>query len=171
MIFLSTTLTNIHFFILLRYDGKYMTDASTHAKTILIKLSGEALSRGGAKYSEEVLRQVADHISELLRGGARIALVVGAGNLFRGRDLAGSLGIERATGDYIGMLATVQNALVLRDYFESRGLGARILSSIAMPQITEPYIPARGKRHMDKERASVRRTSPPTRPPHSAHLR
>ncbi|MCI0533219.1 UMP kinase, partial [bacterium] len=74
--------------------------------SIVIKLSGEGLSGGGEKYAKETLEAIANQISELLKNGTQIALVVGGGNLFRGGDLAGDIGIERPTADYIGMLAT-----------------------------------------------------------------
>lgn len=123
--------------------------------SIVIKLSGEGLSGGGEKYAKETLEAIANQISELLKNGTQIALVVGGGNLFRGGDLAGDIGIERPTADYIGMLATVQNALVLRDYFESRGIITRVLSAISMPQVCEGYIPKRAERHMAKGRVVI----------------
>jgi len=91
-------------------------------KKILIKLSGGALSNGSEKYTESVLKATAEQIKEVQDAGYEVALVVGGGNLFRGVELAGNVGIRRSTGDYIGMLATVQNALAVRDYFESQGL-------------------------------------------------
>jgi len=122
---------------------------------ILIKLSGEGLSDGSSKYSEQILNEIADKIKILLNKNYKIAMVVGGGNLFRGADLSGKLSIERPTGDYIGMLATVQNALVLRDFFEAQGIQTRISSAITMTQITEPYIPKRAERHMDKGRVVI----------------
>lgn len=125
-------------------------------KKIVIKLSGEALSGGSReKYSEEVVRSVADQILELRARGVQIAMVVGGGNLFRGRELTGTLSIERATADYIGMLATVQNALVLRDYFESRGIETRVSSAIAMRQVCEEFIPKRAERNLEKGRVVI----------------
>lgn len=123
--------------------------------TLLIKLSGGALGSETEKYSEDTLRAIANHIKELLSQGHRLSLVVGGGNLFRGRDLAGKLAVEQATADYIGMLATVQNALVLRDYFESCGIPTRVSSAISMPQICENYIPQKAQRHMDKGRVVI----------------
>lgn len=125
---------------------------------LLIKLSGESL-RGGedrtAKYDEPTLGQIAGEIKALQGSGHEIALVVGGGNLFRGQELSGTLAIERPTADYIGMLATVQNALVLRDYFESKGIETRVSSAINMPQICEGYIPKRALRHMEKGRVVI----------------
>lgn len=122
---------------------------------ILIKLSGEALSKNGEKYSEEVLSSIADKIKILQEKKYKIALVVGGGNLFRGAELSGNLSIERPTADYIGMLATVQNALVLRDFFEAQGIATRVSSAITMSQIAEAYIPKRAERHLDKGRVVI----------------
>ncbi|MBI2120597.1 MAG: UMP kinase [Parcubacteria group bacterium] len=125
-------------------------------KKIVIKLSGEALAGNSpGKYSEEVLRNIADQILELRAKNIQVAIVVGGGNLFRGRELTGVLSIERATADYIGMLATVQNALVLRDYFESRGIETRVSSAIAMRQVCEEFIPKRAERNLEKGRVVI----------------
>jgi uridylate kinase len=125
-------------------------------KKIIIKLSGEALSGNSReKYSEKVLRNIADQMLQLRAKNMQIAIVIGGGNLFRGRELAGILSIGRATADYIGMLATVQNALVLRDYFESRGIETRISSAIAMRQVCEEFIPKRAQRNLEKGRVVI----------------
>ncbi len=125
------------------------------SKKILIKLSGGALSNGEEKYTESVLKETADQIKEVQDAGYEVALVVGGGNLFRGAELAGNVGIRRSTGDYIGMLATVQNALAVRDYFESQGLVVRVSSAISMPQVCEPYLPQRARRHLAKGRIVI----------------
>jgi uridylate kinase len=122
---------------------------------IVIKLSGESLGKDNVKYFEPVLKSIAVQIKKLHAKKHKVCLVVGGGNLFRGRDLAGKLSIDRPTADYIGMLATVQNALVLRDYFESCGIATRVSSAIAMPQICESYIPKRSLRHLEKGRVVV----------------
>ena len=122
---------------------------------IVIKLSGEGLGKKEVKFDEAVIKDIASHIGSLQEKGHSIALVVGGGNLFRGRELTGVLGIESATADYIGMLATVQNALVLRDYFISREIDTRVASSITMPKVCESYIPLRVKRHMEKGRVVI----------------
>ena len=124
-------------------------------KKVLIKLSGGALSDGTEKYTEKVLNETAKKIKNIQDKGYELALVVGGGNLFRGRELSGALSIRRPTADYIGMLATVQNALVLRDYFESQGLVVRVISAISMPQICEPYLPQRVRRHLAKGRVVI----------------
>jgi len=122
---------------------------------MLIKLSGEALSDGENKYSEDVLSDVAKKIKALLEQDKQICLVVGGGNLFRGAELSGNLDIKRPTADYIGMIATVQNALVVRDYFHGQGVDARVLSAISMNQVCEPYVPGRAIRHMQKGRVVI----------------
>jgi uridylate kinase len=126
---------------------------------LLIKLSGESLSNGKnsthGQYDEPTLENIVGGIKFLQEKGHSIALVVGGGNLFRGNELTGKLAIERATADYVGMLATVQNALVLRDYFKSKGVATRVLSAISMPQICEGYIPKRAERHLDKGRVVI----------------
>ena len=122
---------------------------------MLIKLSGEALSDGNAKYSDAVLAGIVENIKKLTADGTQLSLVIGGGNLFRGAELSGKLHIERPTADYIGMLATVQNALVLRDHFNSQGIDARVMSAIAMNQVCEPYVPGRAIRHMEKGRVNI----------------
>ncbi len=124
-------------------------------KKILIKLSGGALSNGTEKYTESILKETARQIKEVQESGFEVALVVGGGNLFRGAELAGNVGIKRPTGDYIGMLATVQNALAVRDFFESQGLVVRVSSAISMPQICESYMPQRARRHLAKGRIVI----------------
>ena len=122
---------------------------------LLIKISGEGLSKDDEKYTESVLESISEQIKALLAEGHKISMVVGGGNLFRGRDLSGTLNINRSTADYIGMLATVQNALVVRDFFEGKGIATRVSSAIAMPQVCEEYIPKRIVRHMEKGRVVI----------------
>lgn len=126
---------------------------------LLIKLSGESLSgsaKGGDReYSVPTLHAIATSIKSLQKAKHELALVVGGGNLFRGQTLTEKLSIERPTADYIGMLAIVQNALVLRDYFQTQGIQTRVSSAIAMPQICEGYIPKRALRHMEKGRVII----------------
>lgn len=126
---------------------------------IVIKLSGESL-RGtahelGKQYDEPTLERIASDIKTLQKAGHQVALVVGGGNLFRGLELTHELNIDRATGDYIGMLATVQNALVLRDYFEKKGIETRVTSALSMMQICELYAPKRVLRHLEKGRVVI----------------
>ncbi len=126
---------------------------------LLIKLSGESLcgpdGKGSQQYHEPTLERIAGQIKPLLEAGHRLLLVVGGGNLFRGQSLTKELAIDRPTADYIGMLATVQNALVLRDYFETKGIETRVSSAITMPQICEGYIPKRAERHLEKGRVVI----------------
>lgn len=126
---------------------------------LLIKLSGESLSgphhEAGREYHEPTLDAIVGQIKALLSAKHELALVIGGGNLFRGSELIGKLAIERGTADYIGMLATVQNALVVRDYFESKGIETRVSSAIDMPQICEGYMPRRVLRHMEKGRVII----------------
>ena len=124
-------------------------------KKILIKLSGEALSNGGSDYKQETLIDIANQVKALVEEGTQVALVVGGGNLFRGKELIEKVAVERPTADYIGMLAIVQNALVLRDFFESQNLETRVSSAISMRQVCEPYIPKRVERHLEKGRVVI----------------
>jgi uridylate kinase len=122
---------------------------------ILIKLSGEALANGGSNYKEEVLKEIGNSVKSLIDSGTSVALVVGGGNLFRGKELIEKVEVARPTADYIGMLAIVQNALVLRDYFESMDIQTRVISSITMQQVCEPYLPKRVERHLEKGRVVI----------------
>jgi len=121
-------------------------------RRILLKLSGEAL--GGQRdegIDFEVVRTVASQVKRVHDMGVEIALVVGGGNIFRGRAIA-ERGFDRATGDYMGMLGTVINALALQDGLEKLGLPARTMSAIQMNQVAEPYIRRRAVRHLEKGR-------------------
>lgn len=122
---------------------------------ILIKLSGEALANGGSNYREDVLADITTQVSKLIKAGHQVALVPGGGNLFRGKELIEQVNVKRPTADYIGMLAIVQNSLVLRDYFESQGTQARVSSAISMQRVCEPYIPLRVERHLEKGRVVI----------------
>ncbi len=122
---------------------------------LVIKLSGESLRGNPEHYNQETLAAIVSHIRTLHSHGHQVALVVGGGNLFRGAELIRELAIERGTADYVGMLATVQNGLILRDYFETQGIVTRVSSAIAMPQICEGYMPKRAIRHMEKGRVVI----------------
>ena len=124
-------------------------------KKILIKLSGEALSHGGSEYNQKVLEDVAGQVKKLIAEKTQVALVLGGGNLFRGKELIERIEVERPTADYIGMLAIVQNGLVLRDFFQSRKIDTRVISAITMGQVCEPYIPKRALRHLEKGRVII----------------
>jgi len=121
----------------------------------LLKLSGEALL-GERKYGidPEIARRIAGEAAEAHREGTQVAIVVGGGNIFRGLAAA-SRGMDRATADYMGMLATVMNGLALQDALEQAGAPTRVMSAIAMNEICEPYIKRRAVRHLEKGRVVV----------------
>jgi uridylate kinase len=122
---------------------------------ILLKLSGEAL--GGSKdygVDFEVVRKIAHQVRTVHEMGVQVALVVGGGNIFRGREVAHQ-GFDRATGDYMGMLGTVINALALQDALEKLGLEARTMTAVTMNQVAEPYIRRRAVRHLEKGRVVI----------------
>ena len=122
---------------------------------VLIKLSGEALGgKDGVGICPEAVQHLAVQIREVRELGVQVVVVVGGGNIFRG--LPGSeRGIERATGDYMGMLATVINALALQDALEKIGVPTRVQSAIAMSQVAEPFIRRRAVRHLEKGRVVI----------------
>ncbi len=124
-------------------------------KRVLLKLSGEALAGNlGFGIDPKVVDALADEIVEVVNGGVQLAVVVGGGNIFRG--LAGSAsGMDRAQADYIGMLATVMNALALQDAFERRGVYSRVQSAISMREVCEPYIRRRALHHLEKGRVVI----------------
>ena len=119
-------------------------------RRVLLKLSGEALI-GEERFgiSPESLRTVARGVGELRAMGVEVALVIGAGNIFRGVELVKG-GMERVTADHIGMLATVVNALALQDALEHSGLVARVMSAIRINELCEPYLRRRAMRHLEK---------------------
>ena len=124
-------------------------------KRILLKLSGEALQgEQGYGVDAEVLRTIAGEIGELVGLGVEVAVVIGGGNIFRGMKAAAS-GMDRASADYMGMLATVMNSLALQDALEQRGVFTRVLSAIEMKEIAEPYIRRRATRHLEKGRVVI----------------
>jgi uridylate kinase len=126
-----------------------------HYRRILLKLSGEALM-GSSEYGihPETLRSVASEIQEIHAIGIEIALVVGGGNIYRGLRAANE-GVERTTGDYMGMLATVINALAMQNALESQGVMTRVMSALEVRQIAEPYIRRRAVRHLEKGRIVI----------------
>ena len=129
--------------------------ASPSYRRVLLKLSGEALM-GDQSYgiAQPTVERIAQDIKDVHRMGVQICLVVGGGNIFRGVSIAAS-GIERATADYMGMLATVMNALALQSVLERCGLHTRVQSAIPMTSVCEPYIRRRAVRHMEKGRVVV----------------
>jgi len=124
-------------------------------RRILLKLSGEALGgEDGIGICPEFLEEMARQIAEVRQMGVQVVVVVGGGNIFRGASGAGQ-GIERATGDYMGMLATVINALALQDSLEKLGVATRVQSAITMSQVAEPFIRRRAVRHLEKDRVVI----------------
>ena len=122
---------------------------------VLLKLSGEALM-GKKPYGidQEIVQSIAEDVSKVVSNGTQLAIVVGGGNIFRG--LKGSAaGMDRATADYVGMLATVMNAITLQDGLERVGVPTRVQTAIEMQQIAEPYIRRRAIRHLEKGRVVV----------------
>ncbi|MGH7777119.1 MAG: UMP kinase [Candidatus Dormibacterales bacterium] len=122
---------------------------------VLLKLSGEALAgKAELGIDLEVVLSIAEQVRRVHALGVQVALVVGGGNIFRGLA-ASELGFDRATGDYMGMLATVINALALQDALEKIGVQARTMTAIQMPQVAEPYIRRRAVRHLEKSRVII----------------
>lgn len=124
-------------------------------KRILLKLSGEALGgQGGNGIDPAVAEQLSERVREVHEMGADVAIVIGAGNLWRGR-VGIQRGMDRATADYMGMLATVMNALALMDAMERMGMVTRVQSAIEMNAVAEPYIRRRAIRHLEKGRVVI----------------
>src|SRR6202040_553552 len=124
-------------------------------KRILLKLSGEALM-GDGKYgiSPKTLQQIAQEVRDVVEMGVEVGIVIGGGNIFRGVS-ASTEGMDRASADYMGMLATVINALALQDALEKLGVYTRVLSAIEMKQVAEPFIRRRATRHLEKQRVVI----------------
>jgi uridylate kinase len=125
-------------------------------KRILLKLSGEAFQnkRTGASLDADVFSDMARQLVEVRDAGVQIAIVVGGGNIFRGMTGANS-GIDRTTGDHMGMLATVINSLALQSALERAGVQTRVMSAINMPAVAEPFIHRRAMRHLEKGRVVI----------------
>lgn len=125
-------------------------------KRILLKLGGESLSgvSGGVGIDQQALKNVANEVKLAKDLGVEIAIVIGGGNFFRGAT-ASNLGMERATADYMGMLATVINALALQTALESRDMPTRVLSALEILEVAEPYVRRRAMRHLEKGRIVI----------------
>jgi uridylate kinase len=119
----------------------------------LLKLSGEAFGAGSLGVNPDVVSAIANEIADAAKN-VEIAIVVGGGNFFRGAELS-QRGMDRSRADYMGMLGTVMNALALQDFLEQAGCDTRVQSAISMAQVTEPYIPLRAIRHMEKGRVVI----------------
>ena len=125
-------------------------------KRILLKISGEALL-GSQQFGidQEPVAMIANEIKKVTENGAQVAVVVGGGNIFRGMKNSAKLGMDQASGDYVGMLATVMNAIALQSALTQIGVQCRVQSAIAMNQIAEPYIRHRAIRHLEKGRVVI----------------
>ena len=129
--------------------------ADLRYKRVLIKLSGEALA-GETKFGIDpaTVAKISLELGEVLELGLEVALVVGGGNIFRGLS-ASAKGMDRASADYMGMMATVMNAVAMQDSLEKHGYATRVLSAITMQEVCEPYIRRRAERHLEKGRVVV----------------
>ncbi|MBR3356915.1 MAG: UMP kinase [Solobacterium sp.] len=123
-------------------------------KRILLKLSGEALSANGNNFDPQILRELASEIKEVSESGIQVAIVVGGGNFIRGK-VASEMGFDRTQADNMGMLATVINALAIQSALESIGVDTRVMTSIEMPKVAEPFIQRRAVRHLEKGRVVI----------------
>jgi len=132
-----------------------MTESPDQYRRVLLKLSGEALM-GDLDYGIEpvVIQRMAAEIATAQKTGVEIAIVIGGGNIFRGAGLARA-GMDRVTGDYMGMLATVMNALAIQDALESHGVFARVMSALQIHEVCEDYIRRRAVRHLEKGRVVI----------------
>lgn len=132
-----------------------MDDAPVLYRRVLLKLSGEALM-GELDYGIDpaVIKRIASEVAEIRALGIEVAIVIGGGNIFRGAGLAGA-GMDRVTGDYMGMLATVMNALAIQDALESDGVFARVMSALQIHEVCEDYIRRRAVRHLEKGRIVI----------------
>lgn len=124
-------------------------------RRVLLKVSGEALM-GTLGYGIDpvVVQDIAQEVAEVVSNGIQVAIVVGGGNIFRGVKAAAA-GMDRATADYVGMIATVMNAITLQDALEQAGVPTRVQTAIAMQEVAEPYIRRRAIRHLEKKRAVI----------------
>lgn len=130
-----------------------MTAELTYRR-ILLKLSGEALGPQGFGIDAQTVQRIAQEVKRVHDLGVEIALVIGGGNMWRGADAAAT-GIERSTADYVGMLATVMNSLVMQDAMEKLGMVTRVQTAIEMPPVAEPFIRRRALRHLEKGRVVI----------------
>jgi uridylate kinase len=128
--------------------------AAQPPRRVLLKLSGEVFGGGAVGVDPDVVHLIARQIALVVATGVQVAIVVGGGNFFRGAELQ-QHGMDRARGDYMGMLGTVMNCLALQDFLEKQGVDTRVQTAIAMGQVAEPYIPRRASRHLEKGRVVI----------------
>jgi uridylate kinase len=132
-----------------------MAEITARYKRVLLKLSGEALAgQQGYGIDPEVITAIATEIREVVELGVQVAMVIGGGNIFRG-VAAASQGMDRASADYMGMLATMMNSLAMQDALEKTGVVTRVQSAIEMQEVAEPYIRRRAVRHLEKGRVVI----------------
>ena len=138
---------------LFRYNRRAMNPIY---KRIIIKLSGEALadSKDGSIFDREKLERIANVVKEIHEAGVEIGIVVGAGNIWRGR-MADKIGIEQAQADYMGMLGTIMNGMAIQNALELKGLSTRVMSAINVPQCCEPYIRRKAMSHLSEGRIVI----------------
>lgn len=126
-----------------------------HYPRILLKLSGEALAgEQGFGIDPEIVRSISQELADIAHMGVQLAIVIGGGNIFRGIS-SSAKGMDRSSADYMGMLATVMNALAVQDALEKQGTPTRVLSAITMREVAEPYIRRRAIRHLEKGRVII----------------
>ncbi len=132
-----------------------MSDGAAQYKRILLKLSGEALM-GELQFGIDIrtLNAIAVQVREVVHMGVEVAIVIGGGNIFRGMK-GSAAGMDRATADYMGMLATVMNGMALQDALEKHGVETRLMTAIEMHQVAEPYIRRRAERHLSRGRVVI----------------
>jgi uridylate kinase len=125
-------------------------------KRILLKISGESLEdkKNHTPYDPAFLERIYKVVKSITSKGTEVALVVGGGNIWRG-NMAAALGIDRASGDYMGMLATIMNAMAIQSYFEEKGMVTRVMSAIPVNDCCEPYIRRKAIRHLEKKRIVI----------------
>ena len=123
-------------------------------KRVMLKLGGEMFGGGAVGVDPDVVDSVAAQIAEIVKAGTEVAVVIGGGNFFRGRELS-KRGMGRSRSDYMGMLGTVMNCLALQDFLEQRGITTRVQTAITMAQVAEPYLPLRAIRHLEKGRVVI----------------
>lgn len=139
-----------------------MSDARPAHKRILLKLSGEALMGDDAfGINRATIVRMVGEVAEVVNMGVEVAVVIGGGNIFRG-VAGGSVGMDRATADYMGMLATVMNALALADAMNKQGLIARVMSAIAIEQVVEPYVRPKALQYLEEGKVVILRPAPAT---------
>ncbi|MFD1067545.1 UMP kinase [Oceanobacillus locisalsi] len=128
---------------------------TAHYNRVVLKLSGEALSgKEGYGISPEIIHSISEQVKEVADLGVEVAVVVGGGNIWRGK-VGSEMGMDRASADYMGMLATIMNSLALQDGLETIGVETRVQTSIEMRQVAEPYIRRKAIRHLEKKRVVI----------------